>query len=142
MFDPRKMTGQHFETVANPLKDEPEKKPKGRPRKAKEAAVTQETEVVPDQTGLRVGSDKTEPLSAEAPAEAAVEPIPLKQLPRTAAEYHAHLAIWLRVVSLPADIQAQWNAERKLRGDCGVIGEEMDAATAAKEVRLKELGLP
>jgi hypothetical protein len=138
MFDPRLMKGQHFETVANPLKDEPDKKPKGRPRKTKEAAApTQESEVVPD-NNERVAEHKNEPPSVDAPAEA----IPVKQPPRTAAEYHAHLAIWLRLVSLPADIQTQWNAERKLRGDCGVIGEEMDAATAAKEARLRELGLP
>jgi hypothetical protein len=128
MFDPHKMTGVHFETVANPLKDDPEKKPKGRPRKAKEAATpTQESEVVPD---------NNEPV-----AEHKNEPLPIKQ-PRTAAEYHSYLATWLRLVSVPADIQSQWNADRKLRGDCGVVGEEMDAASAAKEARLKELGLP
>jgi hypothetical protein len=150
MFDPRLMKGQHFETVANPLKDEPEKKPKGRPRKAKEAAA-ESTSIIQD-IPFKESTEETHTYVQQNPIpEVPAEPeppdcppgtIPFKQLPRTAAEYHAHLAIWLSMVTLPADVQTQWNAERKLRGDCGVIGEEMDAASAAKEARLKELGLP
>jgi hypothetical protein len=126
-------------------------KPKrGRPVKKKNEpppATLAETRALAEKLGVR----------SEEPAPVARADIPLKPAPDTAqrtgelpsgqvvpvarnvAEYYSYARAWLAAAQNATALEERWMAEKNLRGQCSVIGEDLDKIFEVKVKRVKAL---
>lgn len=137
MFDPRRLTGNGFDQVANPLADE--QKSAGEPAApAKRRGRPPKVRTIPPEPGIEANAaPEPAPTAEPEPANQVPPPAPL---PTNAKLYMEHLREWLVATDTADAVESRWKSERDLRGHCMVIEDVFQNATAMKDARIMALG--
>jgi hypothetical protein len=149
MFDPRRMSKSGFETVDNPLGDDPVAETPAEAQAAPaEAQVADETAGLGEEAGseavqeaqesapaasaeVGAGVMKAEEQNAPAPAAEAGVDTTRGQL-RSPEEYLSYWEGFLATCTSRTAVQQRWFKDRALRGNCRVIGETFADAERMK----------
>lgn len=161
MFDPRRMTGKGFEQINNPLADDLEDQTPVKPAAPAEPhdpdtgeLDAPPAEAAPARTAKPAKKSKAKASAAESHEQVLdqeqIEPLkepPKPEVesppePRTTEEYKAYWQAILMGSTNGTALDQRWKSprERALRGNCGVIEDDMVSLRNATTQRIAELG--